>query len=128
MIQATNTINKSFVAGGTITKGAIVMFVTDDDTVIVATASTDFPIGVALEAALVNERVQVAVSGIAEVKAGDVITRGQPVTSEAAGAGLNVVLTGTALKKWVGIAMATAADGDIVPVLIAPSMGITAVA
>ena len=67
MIQQTNTLSKSFTAGGAITKNAIVMFGADDNTVVVATAATDKLLGVALAAAASGERVEVQLQGVAEV-------------------------------------------------------------
>jgi len=113
----TDGLIKSFLAGGAITKGAIVMFGSDDDSVVVGTAATDFPIGVAMHDADSGARVEVQMSGIAEVKSGGNITRGNDVTSGAAGVGVALSAAAT-IKSSIGRALASAASGDLFPVLI----------
>jgi hypothetical protein len=125
MVQRTTGIVKNFVAGGTITAGAIVMFGADDDTVVVGTAATDLLIGVALHAAASGERVDVQMSGIGEVKTGGVIARGGAVTSGAAGVGVALSAAAT-IKSSIGTALATSASGDVIPVLIGPTWAVTA--
>ena len=111
---------KAFTAGAAIAKNTIVMF-SADDTVVVATAVTDLPIGVALEAAAaIGDRIEICLLGIAEIKAAGAITRGDYVVSTAGGEGVAGTAT-TAKQNVIGIAMADVADNDIFPCLIARS-------
>ena len=112
---------KAFVAGAAIAKNTIVKFDSLDDKVIVATSNTDLPIGIALEAAAADgDRIDVALGGIAELKAAGAITRGDYVVATTGGeakAGTAV----TAKQQAIGIAMLGVADNDIFPCLIARS-------
>ena len=125
MIQDSISLSKNFAAGGTITKGAIVMFGSDDDTVVVATGATDRPIGVALAAAASGERVDIQVAGVAEVKLGGTVARGGDVTSGAAGVGVDLSAAAT-IKSSIGRAMASGVTGDIIPVAINVWSAVTA--
>jgi len=115
MIQATILQTKNFIAGAAIDKNKIVMFGSDDDSVIHATAATDRPVGVSLAAAASGARVDVALQGVAEVKLGGTIARGGDVTSGAAGVGVDLVAAAT-IKSSIGRAMAGGDSGDIIPV------------
>ncbi len=125
MIQQTNTLSKSFTAGGAITKNAIVMFGADDNTVVVATAATDKLLGVALAAAASGERVEVQLQGVAEVALGGTVARGDDVTSGAAGVGVALAAAIT-IKSSVGRAMASGVSGDIIPVALSVWSAVTA--
>lgn len=59
----------------------------------------------------------VRLMGIAPVKTAAIITRGQPVTTDAAG--LAIVATGS--NQVLGVALETAASGDIIDVLLTQS-------
>ena len=121
MAGPNNLLTKTFVAGAAIAKNTIVMFDSADDTVIVATANTDLPMGISLEAAAAaGDRIEVAVAGIADVKAAGAITRGDYVVSAAAGEGVAGTAS-TAKQQAIGIAMVGVADNDIFPCLIARS-------
>jgi hypothetical protein len=54
-------------AGGTIAEGAVVKYSTDADVVVVCTAETDFPFGIARHAASSGDRVSVIRAGRANV-------------------------------------------------------------
>lgn len=125
MIQRIVTLTHSFLAGGTVTDAAIVMFDSDDDTVIVGTAATDLLIGVALAAAASGARVEVQLAGIAFVKLGGTVARGEDVTSGAAGAGVKLTAAAT-IKSSIGKAMASGVSGDIIPVELAKWSAVTA--
>jgi len=115
------TLTKSFKAGAAIAKYTIVKFDSADDTVVVATGNTDLPIGIALEAAAAaGDRIDVAVQGIAEVKAAGAITRGDYVVATTGGEGVAGTAS-TAKQQAIGIAMEGVADDDIFPCLIARS-------
>lgn len=117
MVQATITLSKSLLAGGAITKNAIVMFGADDNTVVVGTAATDLLIGVALADAASGARVEVQMGGIAEVKLGGTVTRGGDITSGAAGVGVALSAAVT-IKSSVGKALASGVSGDVIPVML----------
>jgi hypothetical protein len=126
MIQQTTGIVKSFKAGAAIAKNTIVMFGADDEHVIVATAATDKLIGVALSAAAAAEEVvEVQLSGVTEVKLGGTVTRGDSVTSGAAGVGVALAAAAT-IKCSIGEAMASGVTGDIIPVRISTWCATTA--
>ena len=121
MAGPNETLVKAFKAGAAIAKYTIVKFDSEDDKVIVATGVTDLPIGIALEAAAASgDRIDVAVAGIAEVKAAGAITRGDYVVATTGGEG-KAGTSATAKQNAIGKAMAGVADNDIFPVLIAPS-------
>lgn len=125
MIQQHTLLSKSFLAGGTITKGAIVMFGSDDNTVVVGTAATDLLIGVALHNALSGERIEVQLMGVAEIKLGGTVARGGDVTSGAAGVGVALSAAAT-IKSSIGKAMASGVTGDIIPVQLGAWSAVTA--
>lgn len=121
-----NTIlAKTFTAGAAIAINTIVKFTTDDK-VINSTAVADLSIGVALEAAAADgDRIDVAVMGIANVKAAGVIAAGESVVPTTAGEG--IILTPAAtVGTPIGRAMGTVADNDIFPMLITPYEAVTA--
>jgi len=118
-------LSKTFVAGGAIVKNTIVKFGAADDTVVAAAAATDQLMGVALNNAALGDRVDVQMMGIAEIKAGGVITRGDYVTSDASAEGVSLSAAAT-IKSSIGMALRTAADGDIIPVMLAQFEAVTA--
>jgi len=121
MAGPNNLLTKTFVAGGAIAKNTIVKFDDSDDKVVVATANTDLPIGITIVAAEAeDDRIEVAVAGIAEVKAAGDITRGDYVVATTGGEGVAGTAS-TAKQQAIGIAMAGVADNDIFPCLIARS-------
>jgi len=99
----------------------IAKFALDDDTLDVASSSTDTLIGVfqhTTDAA--GEQVRVMVSGISRLKLGGTVTRGDFVTSTTGGLGVAAAPATGVNASIVGVAMASGASGDIVPVLIQP--------
>jgi len=113
-------LTKTFLAGAEIAKNTIVMF-SADDTVVVATANTSLPVGIAeTAAAAAGDRVEVCLAGIAEVKAAGAITRGDYVVATTGGEAVAGTAS-TAKQQAVGIAMVGVADDDIFPCLIARS-------
>ncbi len=118
-------LTKTFIAGGTIAKNVMVKFDTAADTVIAAAAATDLVMGVSEHAAVAGERIEVALVGIAEIKAGGAVTQGDFVVADSAGEAVAMAAAAT-IKMAAGQAMATAADGDIIPVLLNPYKAVTA--
>lgn len=111
-----------FNAGGAIVSYTLVKFGSDDDTIVAAAAAADSVIGaVQLVAppgsnAASGDRLDVMIEGIADVKAGGTITRGALLTSDASGQVIAATASAGANVRIVGIALASAVSGDIIPV------------
>lgn len=115
---------KPYNAGGAIKSNRFVKFGGDDDTILQAAASTDLIIGAVNNVAppgsdaASGDRLDVEHYGIADIRLGGNVTRGNKVTSDAngcavaaaPGAGVNAQIGGIALRSGV-------AD-DIIPVLL----------
>ena len=88
------------------------------ETVVKAAAAADAVIGVTgRDGAKSGETVDVAVQGIVDVKAGAAVTRGDLIGANASGEGIGVSAAG---NRYVGVALESAADEDIFPVLLGP--------
>lgn len=108
---------KNFTAGGNIAANRFVKL-SADGTVVTAAADTDAIIGVNDGlAADSGARADVILAGIATVAAGGNITRGALVTSDATGQ----AVTSTENNRNAGIALVSAVQNDLIPVLVAPS-------
>ncbi len=125
MAGPNDLLTKTFVAGGTIVANTILKFDSADDTVVPAAGATDLAMGVALNAAASGERVDVQLAGIAEVKAGGTVARGDFVVSDGSAEAVAMAAAAT-IKMALGQAMASAVDGDIFPVLVSPYKAVTA--
>lgn len=75
-------------------------------------------VGIAVYDAAAGAQATVQTSGIADLIAGDTITRGTRIAADANSEGV----AATAGENYIGIAMASAVDGDIFPILIQPGM------
>lgn len=114
---------KNYIAGGAISQRRIVKFGADDKTVLAAAAATDLLMGVSTDIdTVLGEPTDVQVTGIALVKAGGVITRGNEVTSDATGQAVAAAPGAGANNRIIGVAFASAVAGDLIPVLL--SMGV----
>jgi hypothetical protein len=109
---------KTGLAGAAVDKFKILKFGTADDTFIHATTITEVLVAVSLEAAASGARLEYVTDGIATVQAGGTVTRGDFVTSGAAGVGVAAAPATTAHNGTIGIAMASAVIGDFFPVMI----------
>ncbi len=69
-----------------------------------------------------EERIDIIKEGIAEVVAGGSVTRGDPITSDAAGAGVTAAPGAGTNNRIIGFAEVSAASGDIFAVLMAPGV------
>lgn len=125
MIQKKVDRAHSFVAGGTIADASIVKLGSDGDTVVVGAAAADKLIGVALEAGVSGERLEVQMAGVARVKLGGTVALGDDITSGAAGVGLKLAAA-TTIKSSIGRAMDAGVTGDIIPVEISKWSAVTA--
>lgn len=117
-------LEKNFLAGAAIAAGLIVKHGAADDTVVPAAAATDLLIGVASRDfdAASGERIDVMTHGIAAVKLGGAVTRGQPVTSDANGKGVAAAPAAGANARVIGIALASGVLNDVVDVLLSQSV------
>jgi len=89
----------------------------DDDHCAVCSAATDKLIGIIQQTATAAEQtMRLVLVGIADLKLGDSVTRGDRLTSDASGYGV----TATAGQNSGGWACASGVSGDIIPVLVAP--------
>lgn len=115
------TLVKSFIAGGAIGARALVKFGSADGTVVAATAATDSIVGVCVQpgGAGSGDRVDVAISGIAEIKFGGTVTRGGTVTANSDSEGVAPAPAAGVVNRIVGIALQSTSDGDIGDVLLA---------
>ncbi|MFQ5550959.1 MAG: capsid cement protein [Gemmatimonadales bacterium] len=113
-------LTKNFNAAAAISQYRIVKFGAADGDVQQAAAATDAQVGVANLDAALNERVDVVVCGIAEVRLGGTVTRGNLITSDANGKGVAASAAIGANQRYLGIAMVSGVAEDIIDVLIAP--------
>lgn len=122
MIGQTSGIEKTVKCTQAIaTAFTIAKFGADDDTMDLATAATDLLIGVFQHtAAAAGDRVRLMLSGISRVVLGGTVTRGQPITADAAAKGAYANPGAGANNYIIGFAMASGVAGDIIPVLLAP--------
>lgn len=117
-------IIKSFLATAAIAGNLAVKFGADDSTVAVATASTDLVIGFTDELGITTDditkgkRVDVVMAGIGEITAGGDVTRGQRLTATTGGKSIAAAPAAGVNAQVSAIALASAADGDIIPALI----------
>jgi hypothetical protein len=117
--MANNLFSKTFIAGAAIAAYRIVKPGSDDDHVVQGAAASDYLIGVADNlGAGTGERVGIVFSGIAEVEFAGVVTRGQFVTADSNGKGVNAGPAAGTNNRIIGIALNTTAAGDIAPVLL----------
>lgn len=119
-----NTVYYPFAAGATVNPSRIVKIGAADSTVIQGAAATDRFVGVSDKniSRASGEIVDVIVSGVAVVKAGGSISRGAAVTSDASGQAVAAAPAAGTNNGIVGWALDAASSGDLVSVLIAPSV------
>lgn len=112
-------LSKNFKAEAAIGANLIVKHGAADDTVLQSAAAGDKHIGVCdYVSPLINERVDVITHGIADIKLGGVVARGDLVTSDANGKGV-VPAPGVGVNnRHVGVALASGVLNDIIPVLL----------
>jgi hypothetical protein len=114
-------LTRNYTAGAAVGANLIVKFDSTDKTVVIGAAATDSLIGVSTNvAAASGDPIDVIHAGIALVKMAGVVTRGGPVTADAAGKGVAADPAATATNRIIGFALETSASGDLVPVLLAP--------
>lgn len=117
--MSNQVLTKQFVAEAAIAANRIVKFGTTDDVVIQSAAAGDAHIGVVEGVApALGERVDVVVSGIAEIKCGGNITRGGLVTSDATGQAVAAAPAAGTNNGVIGRALQSGVSGDVIYVLI----------
>ena len=114
---------KSFIAATLIPQHTVVAIDAADDSVKLATASSDPVLGVSSEPAdtPVGKPVDITLSGVGIVKAGGVIAKGSWLTVDASG---RVITTTTAAHERIGRALSAAnAANDLVSIEIIKGLG-----
>ena len=97
----------------------IAKFGADDDTLSQATASTESLIGVFQHTtSAVGEEVRVMLDGISKVKLGGTVTRGDRLTSDAAGKAVAIGAVAGTNYNSIGTALASGSSDDIIPALL----------
>lgn len=120
--MTTPILIRNYVAGaGGVRQYRIVRVGAADGEVVEATAVTDALLGVSIQpgTAAQGERCDVVLGGVAEVAAGGTITRGAWVTANASGQAVAAAPGAGTNNNVVGIALVSAAAGDVIPVLLA---------
>jgi uncharacterized protein DUF2190 len=120
--MANNGLTKSYTAEGAISANRIVKVGAADWGVLQAAAVGDKSIGVSTEIdAASGERVDVVHEGIADLKLGGTVARGDLLTSDASGQGVTAAPAGGTNNRIVGMALVSGVSGDVIPVLVNPS-------
>ena len=112
----------SLTAGAAIDEFRAVKIGAADNTVIEAVDAAAAIVGVSEFAAASGAEVTVQIDGVARVKAGGVIARGSLVTATTDGVIVAAAPATGANANTLGIALATAADGDVIPVLLSQNV------
>lgn len=120
----TPTLIKNHVAGATVEAYRIVKHGSSDGAVVHGTNGTSAAlIGVTGElGAESGERVDVVRAGIAEVTFGGTVSRGAAVTATSTGKAVAATPGGALNNYVIGFAEVDAVDGDIAPIMLAPSI------
>jgi len=119
--MANNGLTKSYNAEGAIGANRIVKVGGADYGILQAAAVGDKLIGITTEVdAASGERCDVVLNGIADLKLGGTVVRGDFITSDATGQGVAAAPSTGVNNRIVGVALISGVSGDIVPVLIGP--------
>jgi len=115
MSQAIRDFEKSFIATAALATEFVIVKVdvSNDQSVVIAAASTDPIVGVLQNKPAAGAAALVRWLGSTKVIAGGTITRGDRVTSDGSG---HAVTTTTNKDVQLGIALSSAVSGDIVEV------------
>jgi hypothetical protein len=117
---------KTFTSALAIPAYTIVKFDSSDNAVAAAAAATDKMFGITTDiASSAGGECDVIVDDIAYVIAGGTIVRGDLLTSDASGHAVSIVPGVAAAARVIGVAMVSAASGDVFNCLIAPAAATT---
>jgi hypothetical protein len=120
-------LTKNYTAGAPVAARRFVKLGAADNIVVPGAAADDGLLGVSADlGAETGARLDVRLAGIAEIELGDNVTRGDLATSDAAGRGVTATLAVDEIIRTGGIFLASGAEGDIVPVLLAPAAAVGA--
>jgi len=112
---------RSFVAEAAISANRVVTFGATDDNVLTAVAVTSTLIGIVEGVSpVLGERVDVVMTGIADLQIGAGVTRGAYITADAQGRGVAAAPAAGVNNNVIGVALQSGVSGDIIPVLISP--------
>lgn len=114
---------KSFFASAAIAGHRIVAFSGTAANVTTATSATAISIGVSERmGAPIGSMVDVVQVGGYEIELGDTVTAGDPLTADANGKGIKAVPVAGSEIRVVAIAQDDGFAGDIIPIILAPSI------
>lgn len=114
-------LTKSYTAEGAISANTIVKVGAADYGILQGAAATDKLIGISTEiSAISGERADVVLDGIADLKLGGTVARGDLLTSDATGQGVTAAPAAGVNNRYIGMALISGVVGDIIPVKLAP--------
>ncbi len=117
----TQGLEKKQLAGGVIAQYHILKIGADDNHLVESAAAGDQHVGVAQHAAAAAEdEIRVQMTNITNLKIGGTVTRGDPITSDAAGKGVKSAPAAGTNNPLVGIALASGVTDDLIPMLLTP--------
>lgn len=117
--MANNGLTKNYLAEGAISANRFVKVGAADYGVLVAAAVGDKIIGITTEIdAASGERVDVVHEGIADLKLGGTVARGDLLTSDASGQGVTAAPAAGTNNRIGGMALISGVSGDIIPVKV----------
>ena len=115
-------LTKSYNAEAAISANRFVKVGANDFGVLQGAAATDKLIGISTEIdAAINERCDVVLEGIADLKLGGAVARGDFLTSDATGQGITAAPAAGNNNRIGGMALISGVAGDIIPVKIVQS-------
>jgi len=123
--MSNNILTKNYTAEGTIGACLIVKGGSNDYGVLQASAGADKTLGITvadISTYASGDSVDVVVMGIADLTLGGTVARGDLLMSDANGCGIVAAAAGGSNVRVIGRAEISGVSGDIIPVLVLPSM------
>ncbi|WP_315804042.1 capsid cement protein [Bradyrhizobium sp. SZCCHNS3002] len=115
-------LTKSYTAEAAISANRFVKVGANDFGVLTGAAATDKIIGASTDIdAASGERCDVVLEGIADIKLGGTVARGDLLTADASGQGVTAAPAAGVNNRIGGMALISGVSGDVIPVKIAPS-------
>lgn len=117
-------LEKNYTAETAVIGGRIVKFGSADGLVVQAAAATDLLIGVASRDfdAGAGERIDIMTHGVASVRLGGNVARGQKLTADADGKAVAAAPAQGVNNQIIGIALVSGVADDVIDMRIAPSV------